>query len=168
MVDTRRFVGCDPGKAGAVVSIFADGSVDFGCDMPQDDEGLATLFATLEGTIGSTCSAVHVVVEKVWSNPMWGKRHCFEFGRQKGRLEQAITSAGLDFFRITPTTWQKSFGMSKTPYERAEKYKGQREWKKRLHQLAISKFDGRVTLSQADAWLIAEYCREAVTKGDLK
>ncbi len=164
MQDGTVCFGADPGKAGAIVGLHLDASVIFGVDMPQDDTDLADLWHS----IAKSYTNVHVVVEKVWSNPIWGKRHCFEFGRQKGRIEMAIASAGLDFWRITPTTWQKHFELSKTPYERAEKYKGQRVWKKRLHQLAISKFDGRVTLSQADAYLIAEYCREAVLKGDLK
>ena len=157
-----EFYGADPGKTGAIVSLREDASVVFGVDMAQDDEELADLWHS----VAKSTADIYVVVEKVWSNPIWGKRHCFEFGRQKGRLEMSITSAGLSFFRIQPTTWQGFFGMHKTPEERSG-YKGQRLWKKRLQALAINIFDGRVTLSRADAYLMAEYCRQNVLEGTL-
>ena len=154
MHDGTVCFGNDPGKKGAIVGIYLDATVLFGVDMPQDDSELADFWHT----VAFTHSHVEIVVEKVWSNPKWGKRHCFEFGRQKGRIEMAITAAGLDFRRITPTGWQRYFGMQKTPFEQSG-YKGQKEWKTRLWTLAKTKFNGRVTLSQADAYLMAEYCR---------
>ncbi len=162
MDDGSVYFGSDPGKTGANVCLTHDGTVVFGHDMPTDDEELADLWYS----IAKSYSSVYIVVEKVWSNPKWGKRHCFEFGRQKGRLEMSITAAGLSFFRIQPTTWQKHFGMAKTPEERSG-YKGQRLWKKRLQAKAIEIFDGRVTLSRADAYLMAEYCRNNVQEGTL-
>jgi len=156
------FYGADPGKTGAIVSLSEDARVLFGVDMPTDDEELADLWHT----VAKSTADIYVVVEKVWSNPVWGKRHCFEFGRQKGRIEMAIVAAGLSFFRIQPTTWQGHFGMHKTPEER-QGYQGQRLWKKRLQAKAIEIFDGRVTLSRADAYLLAEYCRQSVLEGTL-
>ena len=147
-------VGVDPGKTGAIVLLWTDARIIDAWDMPQDDDELSDLWHTLAKSYPS----VEIVVEKVWSNPKWGRRHCFEFGRQKGRIEMAITAAGFSFRRVTPTTWQRFFEMQKTPFERSGG-KGQRDWKKRLHALAKQKFNGRVTLSQADAWLMAEYCR---------
>lgn len=158
-----HFYGGDPGKTGAIVGLEEDASVLFGMDMPTDDEALADVWHA----IARSNSDIFIVVEKVWSNPKWGKRHCFEFGRQKGRLEMAITAAGLSFFRIQPTTWQRHFDMFKTPEER-KGYQGQRLWKKRLQAKAIELFDGRVTLSRADAYLMAEYCRVNVLEGTLK
>lgn len=146
--------GCDPGKTGAIVGLRLNAEVVFNIDMPTDDIELADFWQF----VAKSNPNVSIVVEKVWSNPKWGKRHCFEFGRQKGRLEMAIVAAGFDFRRIPPTTWQRYFGMQKTPFERSG-YKGQKEWKNRLKALAISKFNGRVSLAQADAWLMAEYCR---------
>ena len=154
MDPATRCYGVDPGKTGAIVGLDLDGGNAFSIDMPVDEEELAKLWHT----IARGFPVVEIVVEKVWSNPKWGKRHCFEFGRQKGRIEMAITAAGLSFRRIPPTTWQRYFGMQKTPFEKVG-YKGQKEWKNRLKMLAVEKFNGRVSLSQADAWLIAEYCR---------
>ncbi len=154
MDDGTICFGCDPGKTGAIVGLGLDATVVLGVDMPTDDAELADLWHTL----AVDHSSVQIVVEKVWSNPKWGKRHCFEFGRQKGRLEMAITAAGFEFRRIPPTVWQRYFGMQKTPFERSG-YKGQKEWKNRLKALAVEKFNGRVSLAQADAWLMAEYCR---------
>ncbi len=154
MDNETRCYGVDPGKTGAIVGLDLDAGNPFSCDMPVDDEELADLWHT----IAKFNPSIEITLEKVWSNPIWGRRHCFEFGRQKGRIEMAITAAGLSFRRIPPTTWQRYFGMQKTPYERSG-YKGQREWKNRLKALAVSKFNGSVTLPQADAWLMAEYCR---------
>jgi hypothetical protein len=155
-----RCYGVDPGKLGAIVGLDLDSGNACGIDMPVDEAELAALWQS----IAHDYPTVEIVVEKVWSNPKWGRRHCFEFGRQKGRIEMAITSAGLPFRRITPVGWQGFFDMHKTPYERSGG-KGQREWKKRLQQLAKLKFNGRVSLSQADAWLMAEYCRLHTLEG---
>ncbi len=154
MDDGSVYCGSDPGKTGANVCLTYDGTVVFGDDMPTDDEELADLWRS----VAKSYPSVYITVEKVWSNPKWGKRHCFEFGRQKGRLEMAITAAGLTFRRIQPTVWQRYFGMQKTPFEQSG-CKGQKEWKNRLKALAVKKFNGSVSLSQADAWLMAEYCR---------
>ena len=117
MADHTRYLGVDPGKTGAIVSLFADGTVGVVKSMPQDDELLRDFWSDLADTTRVDDDPVWIVCEKVWSNPFWGKRHVFEFGRQKGRIEQAITSAGLSYYRITPTTWQKHFGMKKTARE---------------------------------------------------
>ena len=154
MVTGTRVYGADPGKLGAIVGLDLDGGSPYSIDMPLDDDELAAVWRA----IPERSPIVEIVVEKVWSNPKWGKRHCFEFGRQKGRLEMAITAAGLTFRRIQPTVWQRYFGMQKTPFEQSG-YKGQKEWKNRLKALAVKKFNGSVSLSQADAWLMAEYCR---------
>lgn len=155
MADGTICIGVDPGKRGAIVLLNWDGSINYRTDMYADDDELTHFWQLL----AKSHPSIYVVVEKVWSNPKWGRRHCFEFGRQKGRIECAITAAGLDFKRITPTTWQKHFGMQKTPFERSGS-KGQTAWKKRLQRKAIEIFDGSVTLSQADAFLMAEYCRQ--------
>ena len=162
MDDGRLYLGADPGKTGAIVGLDMEGAVISGIDMPQADDELCDFWYT----VAKSYTDVYVVVEKVWSNPKWGKRHCFEFGRQKGRLETSITAAGLSFFRIQPTSWQRYFEMFKTPEER-QGYQGQRLWKKRLQAKAIQIFDGRVTLSRADAYLLAEYCRLNVLEGTL-
>jgi len=154
MGDGTICAGVDPGKTGAFVLLGTDAQIIEAWDMPQDDGELSTTWQSFAYAYPN----MEIVVEKVWSNPKWGKRHCFEFGRQKGRIEMAITAAGFSFRRIPPTTWQRYFNMQKTPFERSG-YKGQKEWKNRLRQLAVSKFNGRVSLSQADAWLMAEYCR---------
>ena len=132
MDDGTVCFGCDPGKTGAFVGLRLDASVVCSHDMPTDDMELAQLWHSFAVAHPS----ISCVVEKVWSNPKWGKRHCFEFGRQKGRLEMAITAAGIDFRRIPPVTWQRYFGMQKTPFERSGG-KGQREWKNRLKALAL-------------------------------
>ena len=103
--------------------------------MPTDDELLRDLWSGVAVATRMADDRVWIVCEKVWSNPFWGKRHVFEFGRQKGRIEQAITSADLSYYRITPTTWQGHFGMKKTARERKDSV-GQRIWKKRLWALA--------------------------------
>ncbi len=160
MDPTTVAFGVDPGKTGAIVGLTLAGKVLHGIDMPVDEVELCAFWQL----IAHNHSSVEVVVEKVWSNPKWGKRHCFEFGRQRGRIETAITAAGLDYRRVPPTTWQRYFGMKKTPFEKIG-YKGQKEWKKRLQALAVEKFDGRVTLSRADAYLQAEYCRLNTMEG---
>lgn len=153
MDDGTVCYGVDPGKKGAIVGLDLDARLVCNIDMPVDDEELADVWHA----VAKRYPSVQIVVEKVWSNPKWGRRHCFEFGRQRGRIEQAITSAGLKYRRITPTGWQGHFGLKKTPFER-QGYKGQKEWKNRLWAEAKERFNGRVTLSQADAFLMAAYC----------
>ena len=167
MVGTDWFMGVDPGKTGANVVLNSSGLVCIIESMPQDDELLRNFWSGVVEDAGVEYDKLWIVCEKVWSNPFWGKRHVFEFGRQKGRIEQAITSAGLSYYRITPTTWQNHFDMKKTARERKDSV-GQRIWKKRLWALAQKQNPGvDITLAQADAVLIAEYCRNNKQEGTL-
>jgi len=144
--------GVDPGKRGAIVILRPRGKVELAVDMPEDDDELGDLWHT----IALHDARMVIAVEKVWGNQKWGGRHNFEFGRQRGRVEQAIVSAALTFEHVTPTRWQRYFEMFKTP---AERKGGQTKWKKRLQRKAHEIFDLDMPVPQADAFLIAEWAR---------
>jgi hypothetical protein len=90
--------------------------------------------------------------------------HMFNFGANFGAARMAAVAAtGHDPLLVTPLTWQRGLGIS--PRGKKE---DQARWKNRLKDLAQEMFPGvRVTLSTADALLIAEYCRR-LKEGTLK
>ena len=141
----KYFGGVDPGKKGAIVIIDEDRIVVDHDDMPDTDTTLFLLLQDLKRAWNPT-----TFIERVWGNPGWGGRQCFEFGRQKGRAEMGLEAAGFRFASVPPTVWQKFFELFKTPEERRKG--GQVKWKKRLCRFAEDLFDCSIPLQQAEVF----------------
>lgn len=149
----KFFGGVDPGKKGAIVTINENRMLMDAFDMPDTD---SALFDALDAICRSWDP--FFFIERVWGNPIWGGRHNFEFGRQKGRAEMGLTASQIRWHSVPPTTWQRFFDLYKTTTERGKG--GQKKWKERLRKFACKIFGMDVPIDQADAFLLAEYSKE--------
>lgn len=141
------FLGIDPGKSGAVAVVHEAGvylySETFAKTSPAD------LVALLDGCIQ------FAVIEKVSASPQMGVTSAFTFGQWYGLAEGILVSLGIPFERVTPQKWQKEFGL----IQRGKKL-GDTEKKRQNKARCQELFPGvKITNANADAILIAEYCR---------
>jgi len=130
--------------------------------MPATERDVWELFTTLYG------GEAFAFIEKVSAMPgrkttkgkerqSMGATSAFTFGMGYGGLRMALIAAGIPFETITPGKWQKHFGLI-TPKGK-DLTTGE---KKNIHKARAQElFPGmKVTQYNADAILLAEYCRQ--------
>lgn len=101
---------------------------------------------------------VFAVIEKVHAMPGNGVSGMFKFGMGYGGLRMALVAASIPFEDVTPQAWQKAMGVVQRG-----KTETKTQFKNRLKAKAQQLFpDKEVTLSTADALLIAEFGRRKV------
>jgi Holliday junction resolvasome RuvABC endonuclease subunit len=134
-------IGIDPGKNGAIAWI-RDGKP---CveKMPDTLQDLWELIRDIPQS--EQCKAY---IEAVHSSPQMGVKSAFTFGQGFGRLEMALTAAGIPFERVRPQAWQKAIGCMSG---------GDKNVTKRRAQELFPSLT--ITHATADALLIAEYGR---------
>jgi Holliday junction resolvasome RuvABC endonuclease subunit len=146
----KTIIGLDPGKNGSIAWI-TDGKP---CveKMPETLQDLWELIGSIR-TSGDPCerlsSAVNgmkAYIESVHSSPQMGVTSAFTFGQGFGRLEMALTAAGIPFERVTPQKWQGAMGCRTGGDKNVSKAKAQELFPQM-----------KVTHATADALLIAEY-----------
>ena len=144
----KTIIGIDPGKKGGIAWI-ADGKP---CveKMPDTVKDLWELLLDITEiskryVAPEDCKAY---IEAVSSSPQMGVVSAFTFGQGLGRLEMALTAAGIPFERVRPQLWQKEMKCMSKGDKNVTKAKAQ--------ELFPSM---QVTHATADALLIAEYGR---------
>lgn len=150
------FLGIDPGKSGAVALINGGDvhCVTFAKTSPAD------LIAWLDCENYDEqnrhfANIDFCVIEKVSASPQMGVTSAFTFGQWYGLAEGILVSLGIPFERVTPQKWQKEFGL----IQRGKKL-GDTEKKRQNKARCQELFPGvKITNANADAILIAEYCR---------
>jgi hypothetical protein len=148
------FIGCDPGQSGGFVILDESMNVKEVFKTPQDRVSFIDKMNEV-----SSIGKVFLMKERVHSQPKNGGKSNFTFGYNIGILEACITMAKIPFQDITPQTWMKFFMLKK------EKNEAQTAWKNRIKQRAQELFPSeRVTLWNADAFMIAEYCRRTMSR----
>lgn len=162
----RTFVGIDPGKTGAICWLCCDtydASDTIGVrKMPATEGDVWELFTTLGG--GQTFA----VIEKVHAMPgrpqkegekprTMGASSAFTFGMGYGGLRMALIAASIPFEAVIPGKWQKHFGLI-TPKGKTLTT-GE---KKNIHKARAQELFPQLKVTQynADAILLAEYCRQ--------
>lgn len=151
----RMFCGVDPGKKGGI-AVITDSEVVLCEPMPKTKKDVWELVKEVQ-----KYRPTLTLVEKVHSMPGQGVKSTFTFGRGYGWLEMAFTAADLRLEDVTPQTWMKGL---KIP---SRSGKSKTEHKNLLKEKAQGLFPNvTVTLSTADALLIAEYLRRR-TLGNL-
>jgi len=132
-------IGIDPGTNGGIAWI-TDGKP---CveKMPDTLQDLWELLRDI--AVEGQCVAY---LEQVHSSPQMGVVSSFTFGNGFGRLEMALTAAGISFERVRPQVWQKAMGCMT---------KGDKNVSKRKAQELFPQI--KVTHAIADALLIASY-----------
>ena len=141
------FIGIDPGKSGAIAWIYRDDR------MPE--------WVLLKGTEADIVSDIRpltlwedqdtfCVLEHVHSMPKQGVASSFNFGASYGFLRGLLTAFEIPFEKCQPLKWQKYLGCQS---------KGNKNITKSKAQELFPQIAGKVTHQNADAILIAEYCR---------
>ena len=156
------YIGVDPGKSGAIAIIdgfksvpILDRIIEFG--ETERDVWKEYIDAT-DATIGGEhdCKAL---IEKVHSMPAQGVSSSFKFGMYYGQARMLLIASGTPFETVRPLEWQRGLGIPKRGKDEAKT-----AFKRRLKAKAQELFpDVKITLKNADALLIAEYCRR-ITK----
>ena len=146
-------VGVDPGKDGgvAVMRSTADGATALLAvrKMPETDVDKLDLFRSVAGRWGRD----RCYLERAHPMPKQGLTSTFKFGEGYGFVRSSILAAGFSLVIVRAQDWQASvLGAKKRPKEEKPAHK------RRLRGIAQQMFpDVRVTLSTADALLIASF-----------
>lgn len=144
----KTIIGIDPGVNGGIAWI-QDGKP---CveKMPDTLMDLWELLRDIQcaKVIFPNVADCKAYIECVHSSPQMGVKSAFTFGQGYGRLEMALTAAGIPFERVRPQEWQKAMGCLS---------KGDKNVTKRKAQELFPSL--KITHATADALLIAEYLR---------
>jgi hypothetical protein len=145
----KTTIGIDPGVNGGIAWI-TDGKP---CveKMPDTLQDLWELIEDIRDCEFSTPRmpgehGVKAYIEQVHSSPQMGVKSAFTFGQGYGRLEMALTAAGVPFERVRPQAWQKALQCLT---------KGDKNVSKRRAQELYPQL--KITHATADALLIATY-----------
>lgn len=142
-------IGIDPGKHGCIaVMDMADHKITDVFKMPQ------TPADTIDLLSGLNPDESVAYLEQVNEQP--GQRGMFEYGRNYGMIETALSALKISHYKVTPQKWQKPFQLRKpTTTDKAKAY---RERKAILKAKAQEIFPNiKVTLDTSDGLLLAEY-----------
>ena len=139
------FIGIDPGVSGGIAWLDEDGNVVRTVKMPETDRDILT-------ELGAWLPA-RAVIERVqaYSAPgrAMGAKSAFTFGGGFRALKMALTACDIPYEEITPQSWQKFMSCRTKGDKNISKAKAQ--------QLFPSV--KKITHANADALLIAEFCR---------
>jgi len=158
MLVKKVSIGIDPGSSsGGITSIIeTSGGLKEVSNIrlsKSTHADIVNYFKTIMECIEPETQA-RIVIERVSAMPGQGVSSMFKFGKGTGFLEACCSWSLISWEEKTPRTWQKSFGMKKDKDEASNKWKG------RLKQRAEMIFPNtKITLEEADSYLIAEYCR---------
>jgi len=143
------YLGIDPGKNGGIAIVEHSGKAS-SMSMPETVLDLVEALASLERGSDGECFAV---LEDVHSSPQMGVVSAFTFGRGFGHLEMALAALKIPHEKVRPQVWQKSLGC----LSGGDKNKTKARAQSLFPQL-------KITHANADALLIAEYCRRTYNK----
>ena len=149
-------IGVDPGASGGIAALRQDDRS--GSAWPLKHLTIMEQWRAFQAVWNSSivCNdpGISAYLESVHSMPRDGVRSAFSFGKSYGNLEAFLVAAEIPFERVTPSVWQKEFGLIK------RKGKTHTAKKNRHKALAQEMFPSvKVTHAVADALLIAEYGR---------
>src|SRR3990167_2132107 len=139
------YLGLDPGVSGGLACVDGLGRGEARA-MPTTERDILDALEALAG--GPARGACIAVIERVHSMPKQGHSGAFTFGRNRGRLEMALTAASIPFDEVSPQAWMKALGCLSG---------GDKNVTKRRAQQLFPSFE--VTHALADALLIAEFNR---------
>lgn len=152
------YLGCDPGKSGAVAMLQPNG--DPGCELRLDVTANEK-FEVSELLEARQWYHVYAVVEKVGPGVFrpgakMGASSAFTFGMWYGKLLGTLETAQIPFELVTPQRWQKTLGCMTGGDKHASQSRARQLFPK-----------AKCTLKNSDAILLAEYCRRLFSNNDL-
>lgn len=150
----KHYIGIDPGSSSGCIAIISDiDGVELLHSIEFDKHTTREWYDELDQyTVGDDCIAV---LEKVHGMPGMSVTAVSTFMKNVGHIEMALIALGIPFKEVTPQTWMKYYNLKR------EKDESKTDWKRRLRehlQRIMPEF--RVTNNNADAMLIAKYCKE--------
>lgn len=150
------YVGIDPGKTGAVAVIHGRSKRAFVASISMDANDLFLQMPVLGGMTGSG-GHLRIMVEHVGCAPVFGTKGnwglALAFGQILVWLRLTFPAAVLDL--VKPPKWKAEFGLNMTKQASKEQKKARDLAKARSLFPLVKILDD----NQADALLLAEYCR---------
>lgn len=140
----KLFIGVDPGASGAIAALDENGDVVHVIRLSETEREVADIFGRLIGPAGSPFA----YIERVHAMPKQGVVSSFKFGQSYGFLRGILSASMVPFEEVTPQKWQGAMGC---------RTKGDKNISKQKAGQLFPKM--RVFHWNADALLIAEYCR---------
>lgn len=95
------YIGCDPGKDGAMAVITPDTETVF----PFDRDGYRNVLEGLRG-FSDNCRCC---LERVGAMPKQGVNSMFHFGENFGFIQGLLTAYSIPYELVTPQKWKKEF-----------------------------------------------------------
>ena len=146
----KLYIGIDPGKNGAIAFIPTDGKPWTASFKDATDKDIYETMRDAVVYAGFEHAASTAMIEQVASSPQMGVKSAFTFGEGFGKLVMLMTALEIPFERVRPLKWQTALGC---------KTGGDKNITKRKAQELFPEI--KITHANADALLIAEYCRRA-------
>lgn len=101
-------IGIDPGKDGALVCIFPDGTISKSVvptiGKEYDKKAMLNLLLDIYEQSNGNC---HLCLENINGHSAMGRTGAFVMGIGKGLWEMAIMAVGIPHTFVTPQSWQK-------------------------------------------------------------
>ena len=149
----KTYLGIDPGSSSGCIA----------CLTPHNGD---VIKATIEFSKYTTqewyselkdlsleCDCV-AVLEKVHGMPGMNVVAISSFMKNVGHIEMALLALNIPFAEVTPQAWMKYYNLKK------DKGESKTDWKRRLREhLQRIMPDFKVTNNNADAMLLANYCK---------
>jgi hypothetical protein len=142
----KNIIGIDPGKAGAIIVMRASGKI-ITQKMPETPTEVLK-FLRLH-SVNSVC-----FIEQLHGMPGMSGTAMFTFGKGYGEIGMALLALKIPAIYVTAQKWQKEYGLGTKGKDTTT------VWKNKLKAKAEQLFPNvKITLSTADAMLIAEFGR---------
>ena len=138
---TKTYIGIDPGNSGAIAAFIGDTIQWIGNDSTEHE--LSSWLADVTADADAVA-----MLEQVHSMPGQGVKSTFTFGQSFGFLRGLLIAHRVPFEMVTPTKWQTALRCRTGGKKAISRAKAQ--------ELFPSQ---RWTNKNADAVLLAEYCR---------
>jgi len=154
----KAYLGIDPGSSSGCIAIISiiggeeiKATIEFGKYTTRE------WFEQLkEFSEEYPCEAV---LEKVHGMPKMNVVAISSFMKNVGHIEMALLALNIPFKEVTPQAWMKFYNLKR------EKDESKPDWKRRLREhLQRIMPDFKVTNNNADAMLLANYCKTNLNK----
>ena len=145
-----QFIGIDPGINGGFACI-ESGKVN-AWRMPATEKDVKKLLDDIK--YNDTGDDSFCLIEEVHSMPGNSARSMFTFGQNYGMLRAMLIACYIPFETVTPTVWQKEFGLTNRKISKTKKKNKHKAKAQELFPLIDP-----MTHALADALLIAEYAK---------
>ena len=147
-MENRVFIGIDPGINGGIAIIYNDAYTVTKC--PNTIQEMADVLITLKDQAPNL--PMYCIIEKVHSMPGNSGRSMFTFGCNYGQWLGILAVLRIPYTEVTPNKWMSHYG---------SRPKDKKDRKNHLKHLAQQRYPSvKITLTTADAMLIANYLKE--------